>query len=262
MSFIVFFGGFFGIAIWESFQPRKLHIVPVRLRWTANISLGVINLALFGILLPVSEFVRPDWIPSAAGDAWHWIGDSEVATLLIAFLLLDLFNYIMHRLFHSVPPLWRLHLIHHADPEIDVSTAVRHHPFEDFVGYAPVVLLAVAFGVPLAAISAYTLANSLVANIHHGNIRFPALLERVAAIFLVTPNVHRIHHSVDVSEGNSNFGAIFTVWDRLFGTFISRSPPEHEQIEFGLRGFLGPQYCQLHRVLSMPFVGRDTRQTI
>lgn len=262
MSYIVFLGSFFAIAIWESFQPRKRQIAPVRLRWMANISLGVINLTLFGILLPVSDFVRPDWIPAAAGNAWHWIGDSEAITLVVAFLLLDLANYFMHRLFHAVPALWRLHLIHHADPEIDVSTAVRHHPLEDLVSYAPIILLAVAFGVPLAAIGAFTLAGSLIANINHGNIRLPTALERPAALLLVTPDVHRIHHSIDVLEGNSNFGMIFSIWDRLFGTFVSRSPPEHEQIEFGLREFLGLQYCRLHRVLSMPFTGKDTRQAV
>src|SRR5581483_9729570 len=147
-----YFVCFFGVAIWESFQPRMAHLVSARVRWTANISLGVINLLLFGVLLPDSVFAHPEWVPAAVQDVWEAIDKVPLLAFAVAFPLLDLFDYWMHRLFHAVPVLWRLHMIHHADPALDASTALRHHPLEFLVGSLFRLLRAVALGVAAAII--------------------------------------------------------------------------------------------------------------
>ncbi|HUK10316.1 MAG TPA: sterol desaturase family protein [Stellaceae bacterium] len=253
MTTWAFYCCFFGIALWEGFSPRVHNSAPFRSRWITNISLGTANLVLFGSLLSLSEIVRPDWIPPAAESAWQWIGKVPALAFAVAFLLLDFFNYWMHRLFHAVPALWRLHAIHHADPDLDVSTGVRHHPLENLASLLLTLVLAVTLGVPLSAIGIYGVVNAAIACIHHGNIALPAWAEKAVGKVLVTPNVHRIHHSVVVPESNLNFGGVFSVWDRLFGTFASKSALEHSDLYFGLLEFSGVRYCQLHRVLGMPF---------
>jgi sterol desaturase/sphingolipid hydroxylase (fatty acid hydroxylase superfamily) len=247
---------FFGIAIWESFCPRKHQNASVLLRWLANISLGVTNGLLFGFLLPLSEIVRSDWIPQAAENAWRWMDNVPLAAFIVAFVLMDLFSYWMHRLFHAVPILWRMHKIHHADPDIDVSTSIRHHPLENLAGLLMTLFPAIVLGVPLSAIAAYGIAAGIVSSIAHGNIAIPAWLEHSAATLLVTTNVHRIHHSIVVAESNSNFGVVLSLWDRLFGTFASKSRLEHSRIRFGLQEFSNVRYCQLHRILGMPFIAK------
>ena len=256
---ISFFVCFFGVALWESFRPRTAHSVSARLRWTANISLGVINLLVFGVLLPDSIFTRPEWVPSIVRNTWQAIDKVPLLAFGLAFLLLDLFDYWMHRVFHAVPVLWRLHMIHHADPEIDASTAMRHHPLEFLAGSLFRMLPAVALGVPAAIIFVYLLVAGGIVCFHHGNIGLPKSIAALAGAIFVTPDVHRIHHSVVIDEGNSNFGAVFSFWDRVFGTYVSKSPAEQERIEFGLREYSDPRYCEVLRVMGMPFSSRRPR---
>jgi sterol desaturase/sphingolipid hydroxylase (fatty acid hydroxylase superfamily) len=244
---------FFGIALWESFCPRVHHTAPLLSRWITNIALGTANLLLFGSLLSLSEIVHPEWTPSLAADAWRWIANVPALAFAVAFLLLDFFNYWLHRLFHAVPVLWRLHAIHHADPDLDVSTGVRHHPLENLAILLLTLVPAVILGVPPSLIGAYGIVNAAIASIHHGNIALPEWAETAAGKVLVTPNVHRIHHSVVANESNLNFGGVFSFWDRLFGTFVNKSALEHSNLYFGLLEFSGVRYCRLHRVLGMPF---------
>jgi sterol desaturase/sphingolipid hydroxylase (fatty acid hydroxylase superfamily) len=150
-------------------------------------------------------------------------------------LLLDFLRFAVHRCEHAVPFFWRFHALHHSDPDVDVTTSVRHHPFEYLVASAVYWVAVIVLDVPATAVLSHGLAVFGTAAIQHGNIRLPEWLERSLQPLLVTVDMHRIHHSVIFEEANSNYGAVLSIWDRLFGTQTSLSRAQHEQIVFGVR---------------------------
>jgi sterol desaturase/sphingolipid hydroxylase (fatty acid hydroxylase superfamily) len=170
--------------------------------------------------------------------------------IVIALLLIDLVAYATHLAFHQVPYLWRLHKLHHADQEIDATTGFFHHPLESVATLLLQLTVLAVLGVPLLVIIAYNLMMHIWNPITHTALPFPAPLERTLGVLLVTPRMHRLHHSVRMDESNSNFGMLFSLWDRLFGTY--RAPTE-EPIRFGLaEDRIGPP--QVWRALAAPFI--------
>ena len=261
-STIILLIWFFGLALWESFQPRRPYFTPVGVRWGVNLSLGLLNLILAGILLPDFALTHPEWVPTVPHEVWQRIDHAPLLAFLLGFLLVDIFYYWLHRLLHAVPLLWRLHLVHHADPEIDVSTALRHHPFENLVTSLIGLMPALALGVEPAVVAFYVLASASIGYFHHANIELPRRIGALTAMILVMPDVHRIHHSIIVGEGNSNFGAVLSLWDRIFGTYVRKRPFEHGRIEFGVERYQDRRYCALRQVLAMPFSPRRTQAVI
>jgi sterol desaturase/sphingolipid hydroxylase (fatty acid hydroxylase superfamily) len=161
---------------------------------------------------------------------------ANIAVSLVAgFLLLDLMRYAVHRCEHAVPLFWRFHALHHSDPDVDVTTSVRHHPVEYLLGSAVYWLAIIVLDVPAVVVLTHGLAVFATAALQHGNIRLPEWLERLLQPVLVTVDMHRMHHSVVYEQANSNYGAVLSVWDRLFGTYTSMNRAQHEQIVFGVR---------------------------
>jgi sterol desaturase/sphingolipid hydroxylase (fatty acid hydroxylase superfamily) len=172
----------------------------------------------------LSGFALPSWPIADAG-----------LSLLTGFLLLDLMRYFVHRWEHAVPLFWWFHALHHSDPDVDVTTSVRHHPLEDVPLSAIYWLAALLLDIPLTAVMSHALAVFVMAAVQHGNIRLPERLERWLQPVLVTVDMHRIHHSVVFEHANSNYGAVFALWDRLFGTYTSLSRAQHDRIVFGVQ---------------------------
>jgi len=231
----VIFGSLLVVAIWEFCLPRRQREFPALRRRLGNIGFWILNLVLAAFLLPPAAFVRPriEALSGLALPSWP-IADSGLS-VVAAFLLLDLIRYLVHRCEHAVPLFWRLHALHHSDPDVDVTTAVRHHPLEDIPCSAIYWLAVLVLDIPVAAVISHGLAVFTTAAVQHSNIRLPEQAERLLQPVLVTVDMHRIHHSVVFDRANSNYGAVLSVWDRLFGTYTSLSRAQHDRIVFGVR---------------------------
>ena len=153
---------------------------------------------------------------------------------MAAFLLLDFLNYAVHRGQHAVPFLWRFHALHHSDPDVDVTTSVRHHPIEYLLATGFYWLAVLALDIPVIVVLSHAAAVFAAAALTHGNISLPEWLERVLRLVVITLDLHLLHHSMSYDEANANFGAVFSVWDRLFGTYTQVSRPQRERLVFGV----------------------------
>jgi sterol desaturase/sphingolipid hydroxylase (fatty acid hydroxylase superfamily) len=164
-----------------------------------------------------------------------WPIADAVLSLVVGFLLLDVLRYLVHRCEHAVPVFWRFHALHHSDPDVDVTTSVRHHPLEYLTASVFYWLAIILLDVPPIVVLSHGLAVFGMAALQHGNVRLPERLETWVQTVLVTTDMHRIHHSVVHAQANANFGAVLSVWDRLFGTYDRITRAEHERIVFGVR---------------------------
>jgi len=173
--------------------------------------------------------------------------------LLLALFLLDLAIYLQHRLFHYVPVLWRLHRVHHADLDVDVTTGARFHPVEILLSLGIKFLVVVPLGAAPLAVLLFEIALNATSMFNHSNVRVEPAIERVLRWLVVTPDMHRVHHSAVRRETDSNFGFNFPWWDRLFGTYRAQPEAGHEGMTLGIEQFRDPKELRLHRMLVQPF---------
>jgi len=239
-------GAFAGVlalmALWELFAPRRHQAIGRDSRWPGNLGIVVLDSLMVRTVFPTAA-VGVALIAEAR--SWGLLHTLEVPTwlsVLAGVIGLDLAIYLQHVLFHAVPVLWRLHRMHHSDLEFDVTTGVRFHPIE-------ILLSMVVFEVLLNATSMF----------NHGNVRLPARLDRMLRWIVVTPDMHRVHHSVVPRETNSNFGFNLPWWDRLFGTYRAEPAAGHEGMTIGIDQFRDPRELRLDRMLVQPF--RDDDRT-
>lgn len=235
VSLILILGSLLLVAACEVWRPRRQREFPALRRRLANIGFWVLNLLLAGFFLDAPARVRPQ-IEAVLGvhfPSWP-IGDAGLS-LLAGFLLLDFLRYAVHRCEHRVGLFWRFHALHHSDPDVDVTTSVRHHPFEYLLASLVYWLAVILLDVPAAIVLSHGLTVFGLAAFQHGNVRLPERLEAWLQPVLVTVDMHRIHHSMVVAQSNSNYGAVLSVWDRLFGTYARLSPTQHDSIAFGVR---------------------------
>jgi sterol desaturase/sphingolipid hydroxylase (fatty acid hydroxylase superfamily) len=183
-------------------------------------------------------------------------------SVLLAVAALDLAIYLQHVLFHAVPVLWRLHRMHHADLEIDVTTGARFHPIEILLSMGIKLGVVAALGAPAVAVFVFEVLLNATSMFNHSNVRMPAWLDRVLRWVVVTPDMHRVHHSIVVRETNSNFGFNLPWWDRLFGTYRDRPTAGHETMIIGIEQFREPAEQRLDRMLTQPFREDDTRYAL
>jgi len=230
----VIFGSLLMVGLWELCQPRRRREFPALRRRFGNIGFWILNLFLTAFLLPPAGFVRPriEALSGLALPSWP-IADAGLG-FLAGFLLLDLMRYAVHRCEHAVPLFWRFHALHHSDPDVDVTTSVRHHPIEDVAASAVYWLAVLLLGVPVVVVVSHGLAVFGMAALQHGNIRLPEWVERWLQPVVVTTEMHRIHHSVIFDQANSNYGAVLSIWDRLFGTCTRITRAQHDKIVFGV----------------------------
>lgn len=234
-------------------RVRALQRQPVRIarRWTSNVGLFVIGSVVNTLLLPIGIYA---FAQQQTPGVLSGLDLPFAAQVLLTFLLLDFWRYWEHRVFHRVPWLWRLHLIHHSDTQIDVTTSERHHPLEFLVGTAIMMGLIAALGLPALGVGLYLLAATVVALYSHANLRLHPALDRPLRPFVVTPSVHAFHHSDLQAQTDSNFGSVLTLWDRFFGTYIDAEKASVRR--FGLGYFRQPRDTGLMRVLQQPFLYR------
>lgn len=252
---VFFFGIFAVIAIWELILPRRSLRVSKGLRWLSNIGLVFLNSLVIRLLFPTAAI---GVAVVAQTQGWGLIGYYQVPFLLafiMAVVVMDLVIYLQHVLVHAIPVLWRLHRVHHADLDFDVTTGARFHPLEIvlsmLIKFATIVLL----GPPVVAVVVFEVMLNVSSMFNHGNIYIPEKIDRILRLFVVTPDMHRVHHSVHAPLTNSNFGFSLPWWDRLFGTYVAQPRENHQDMEIGLDIFRDPkQVNRLPGMLKLPFV--------
>lgn len=248
----VFLGVLTAMAAWELAAPRRRFAVPRLLRWSNNLALVVIDTLLVRLAFPMAAV---GLALTAAAGGWGLLNRTALpgwADFVIALLALDLAIYFQHVLFHAVPALWRLHRMHHADLGFDVSTGLRFHPLEILLSMGLKLGVVAALGPPAAAVLVFEVALNAGSLFNHANIRLPPQADRLLRLLLVTPDMHRVHHSIHADEMNRNFGFTVPWWDRLFGTYRARPRDGQEAMAIGVPGFRDPGELWLHRMLLQP----------
>ncbi len=253
----IFVGVFAVLAAAEAAWPRRPRSFGRMRRWLTNLGLSALNTAM----LRVSFFVVPALSVLAALYAedrgWGVLpaaGVSGWSAVLVAFLVLDLAIYAQHVAFHFVPALWRLHRVHHADPDFDVTTGVRFHPVEILISQAWKIALVLALGAPVFAVVAFEIALNATSMFSHANLRLPSSIDGAVRAILVTPDMHRVHHSIHMAETNSNFGFNLSIWDRLFGTYRAQPADGHANMTIGLASYRREESTHFAWLLRFPFL--------
>ncbi|MBM4180231.1 MAG: sterol desaturase family protein [Betaproteobacteria bacterium] len=259
-----FFLGIFAlVALWELAAPRRALTVSKALRWSSNLTLVALNTLLLRLLFPLAAVGVAAF---AAEHGWGLLNHFQVPAVLaipLAVIAMDFVIWLQHVMVHAVPALWRLHRVHHADLDYDVTTGARFHPIEILLSMLIKFATIVVLGPPVVAVVIFEVLLNATAMFNHGNIRLPAGIDRVLRWFVVTPDMHRVHHSVEDDECNSNFGFNLPWWDRLFGTYRDQPRAGHEGMSIGIRGYDNPREVdRLDGMLILPFRGEITDYAI
>lgn len=243
------------MALCELVAPRRVLTTSKTVRWISNLSIVFLNTALVRFLFPVLA------IPMAiiaAENGWGLLNNLELpfwVTVSLGVLLLDFVIYLQHVMFHAVPTFWRLHMMHHADLDFDVTTGSRFHPIEILLSMGIKISAVVLFGTSALSVLIFEVVLNATSMFNHSNIRLPLGLDRILRLLIVTPDMHRVHHSVVIRETNSNFGFNFPWWDRLLGTYRAQPAAGHEDMTIGLSQFRELKRLNLLWMLFLPFTG-------
>ncbi len=251
----VFVGVFVLMALWELAAARRTLVVPKARRWLANLGIVVLNTAALRLLVPVAAIGVASVAVERGWGVLNWIDVPPAAAVVAALLLLDLGIYLQHVMFHAVPLLWRLHMVHHADLDFDVTTGARFHPVEILLSMGIKLAMVVLIGPPVFAVLLFEVILNAAAMFNHANVRLPRAVDRVVRLFVVTPDMHRVHHSVDASEANSNFGFSVPWWDRIFGTYTAQPAAGHEDMLIGVEHIRDTRPQGVLWMLALPVTG-------
>jgi sterol desaturase/sphingolipid hydroxylase (fatty acid hydroxylase superfamily) len=223
------------VALIELGLPRRRREYPALRRRLGNLGFWVLNMVLAGFIFESPARFRAELEAVAGVNFPSWPLVDAGLSFVVGFLLLDLLRYVVHRCKHAMPLLWRFHALHHSDPDVDVTTSVRQHPGEYLLGSAVLWAVVIALNIPAFVWVTYGVAVFVTDAVQHGNVRLPERVERWLQPVLVTVDMHRIHHSISCDEANTNFGSVFSLWDRLFGTYVRLPRAQQERIVFGVR---------------------------
>jgi sterol desaturase/sphingolipid hydroxylase (fatty acid hydroxylase superfamily) len=244
------------MAIWEGLAPLRARTIGRRVRWPNNLGLVILDAAAVRLLLPIAAVGMALLAEQRGWGLFNWLTWPAWVEILVTIVLLDLAIYVQHVLFHYVPPLWRVHRMHHTDLEFDLTTGVRFHPIEVLLSMMIKVGVVAALGPAAVAVLAFEVLLNATSVFNHGNVHMNAPLERVLRWFVVTPDMHRVHHSIAMRETNSNFGFNLPWWDRLFRTYQAQPASGHENMTIGIESFREPRDLWLDRLLLQPFLGQ------
>ncbi len=250
-----FLGVFALVAVFETLAPRRARTLPRGARWPHNIALVVVNTVVLRVVFPTAA-IGVALVAAAHGwgllniiDAPYWLA------VVLSVALLDLAIYLQHVMFHAVPALWRLHRMHHADLDFDVTTGARFHPIEILLSMGIKLAVVAALGPPVLGVLVFEVLLNATSMFNHGNLNIPLGADRLLRWLVVTPDMHRVHHSVLAPETNSNFGFNLPWWDRLFGTYRAQPEAGHAAMTIGIEQFRERRDLRLDRMLAQPFVG-------
>jgi sterol desaturase/sphingolipid hydroxylase (fatty acid hydroxylase superfamily) len=248
---------FMAMAFWELLAPRRSQVIGRLRRWPNNLGIVVLDTLLVRLAFPTAAVGVALLAESRGWGLFAALSWSPWAAFVAGVVLLDLAIYLQHVLFHAVPVLWRLHRMHHTDLEFDVTTGARFHPIEILLSMAIKLGVVAALGVPAAAVLVFEVLLNATSMFNHCNVRIPRKLDKFLRWIVVTPEMHRVHHSIAPRETNSNFGFNLPWWDRLFGTYRPQPEAGHEAMTIGIEQFRDPRELRLDRMLLQPFRDDD-----
>lgn len=258
-----FFGVLAAVALAELAFPRRRLTVSKPRRWASNLGIVFLNSALVRVLLPLTA---AGFAVLAASRGWGVFNNFAAPmwfAVLASVVILDFAIYLQHVMFHAVPLLWRLHRMHHADLDFDVTTGARFHPIEILLSMLIKFAVIAIIGAPAVAVIIFEVLLNASSMFNHGNLRLPLAFDRLLRLLIVTPDMHRVHHSIEDHETNSNFGFNLSLWDRLFGTYKAQPDAGHEAMTIGIRDYRAPRTASdLDGMLILPFRGRVTGYAI
>lgn len=246
LAFVIF-------ALWETYHPRRILVASAARRWSGHAILSFLSYTSQGWIYRASAVV----VASAASASRYGLLNRDAVPywvrFVVAVLVLDLWRYGQHYLYHAVPVLWRIHQVHHADPDFDWSTSLRFHPGEALLSHGSHLAVIALLAPPALAVLLLEFAVLVENMFVHANVAIPSRIDAGLRRWLITPDMHRIHHSVEFSEQNTNFGIVFPWWDRLFGTYRQEPAAGHREMRVGLREVDVQQGVSLIGMLIQPF---------
>ena len=258
-----FFGVLAIVAGAEIALPRRRLTVSKLRRWVSNLGIVFLNSALVRLILPATAAGFAVFAASRSWGVFNILEAPAWVGIIASVVILDFAIYLQHVMFHAVPALWRLHRMHHADLDFDVTTGARFHPIEILLSMLIKFAAIAVIGAPAAAVIIFEVLLNATSMFNHGNLRLPTGLDRVLRWFIVTPDMHRVHHSIEDHETNSNFGFNLPLWDRLLGTYKDQPDAGHEAMTIGIRDYREPKLVSdLPGMLILPFLGRITGYAI
>ena len=244
---------FAAMGLWEVLAPRRPLSIGRLPRWPNNLGVVVIDALAVRVLVPTAAVGAALFAAERGFGLFHFAGVPLWLAAILGFLILDLVIYAQHYIFHHVPALWRLHRMHHADLDIDVTTGGRFHPIEILISMGIKIAIVLAFGIPAVAVLIFEVVLNATSMFNHANVRMPLWLDRIVRLFVVTPDMHRVHHSILRAETDSNFGFNLPWWDRLFGTYRSEPQAGHSGMTIGIPMFRDPAELRIDKLLTQPF---------
>lgn len=250
---LAYFLAMAGVATWEAVAPRRRLTASLRQRWFSNFTIMLLDNALWRLVFPMTAVALA---LVAAERGWGLLNAFELPpwiALPLAFLVIDLSRYALHYALHNVPALWRLHRMHHTDHDYDFTTGLRFHPIEALLTVVVSMSVIVALGAPAVVVAVSEILVAALAMFSHGNVGLPPHVDRVARLIVVTPDMHRVHHSVVLEESRRNYATVIPWWDRLFGTYQAQPRAGHVGMTIGLIGYGASEHLQLGRMLIDPF---------
>ena len=254
---VAFLTIFLSMAAFELWSPRlerpEMAGALKSRRWLTNISIIVVSSLALRVVFPAAAVGAAIWADAHHYGLLRWGGVHGLAAGIIAFVVLDFAIWLEHVASHRVPLLWRVHRMHHADTGFDVTTALRFHPIEIVLSIVWKAAVVIALGAPVLSVLIFEIVLNGTSMFNHSNIRLPLRFDAWLRPFIVTPDMHRVHHSSDPSETDTNFGFNFAVWDRLFSTYVGQPRAGHDAMEIGLAEWRGPQPARLLWSLALPF---------
>ncbi len=252
----VFLGVFVIMALLELAAPRRKLTTSKPKRWLTNIAIIALGTVLVRLIFPIAAVGTALIAAEKGWGLFNGLDWPVWAEIVLTVVLLDFAIYIQHVLFHAIPALWKLHMVHHADLDYDVTTGARFHPIEILLSVAIKMAVVLLIGAPAAGVVVFEVILNATAMFNHSNIKIPTGLDSVLRLFVVTPDMHRVHHSDIPDETNSNYGFNLPWWDRLMGTYIAQPSNGHEGMTIGLRQFRDQEKLGLLGILALPFTGK------
>jgi len=251
-----FLGVFVLVAIAEVISPRRTLMLSRTWRWASNLGIVVLNTIILRLLFPTAAMGIALFVHQQGWGFFNYYAVPLWLAVIVSVIFMDMIIYLQHVMVHAVPTLWRLHRVHHADLDYDLTTGARFHPLEIILSMLIKLATVVVLGPPVVAVVIFEVILNVMAMFNHGNLKLPARLDHFLRWIVVTPDMHRVHHSIEPNETNSNYGFNLPWWDRLFGTYIAQPRAGHEDMIIGPDKFRDPQQsARLPGMLMIPFVG-------
>lgn len=249
----VFAGVLVVMMLAEALLPRRSRSLGRGNRWPANLGIVVIDTLVARLLIPLPPAAAALWAAENGVGLFNMTALPALPVIALCVVFLDFAIYVQHVVFHKVPVLWRLHRMHHADTEIDVTTGIRFHPVEIILSLLIKIALVVALGIPAVAVILFEVVLNASAMFNHANVKLPPGLDRLLRMLVVTPDMHRVHHSWYPAETDSNYGFCLSIWDRLIGTYTPQPRDGHDAMTIGLKSFREDRDRGITGLLTIPF---------